>query len=315
MTFQQPMWLWLLLVAAALVAAYVVAQRRRSRYAVRFATLPMLERVAPTRPGWRRHLPAFAFLAALVVLTLAIARPVADVRVPRERATVIVAFDVSNSMMATDVSPSRMDVAKQAAVDFIQNMPEKFNVGLVSFARTATIVTRPTTDHEASAAALQSLTFNESTAIGDAVFSSLESISNFDAQSAEDPPPARIVLLSDGANTSGRPIAEAAEAARTANVPVSTIAFGTQEGTIELDGRSLPVPADEEALEGLATDTGGSFYEAASGDELSSVYADLESSIGWTTEPREITSMVAGVALAAAVLAGLFSLLWFARLP
>jgi Ca-activated chloride channel family protein len=315
MTFQQPLWLWLLVVAAALVVAYVFAQRRRSRYAVRFATLPMLERVAPTRPGWRRHLPAVAFLAALVVLTLAIARPTADVRVPRERATVIVAFDVSNSMMATDVSPSRLDVAKQAAVDFVQNMPEKFNVGLVSFARTATIVTRPTTDHAATASALQSLTVTESTAIGDAVFSSLESISSFDAQSAEDPPPARIVLLSDGANTSGRAIEDAAAAARTANVPVSTIAFGTPDGTIELEGRSIPVPADEAALEGLASDTGGTFYEAASGDELSNVYSDLESSIGWTTEPREITSIVAGVALAAAVLAGLFSLLWFARLP
>lgn len=315
MTFQQPLWLWLLLVAAALVVAYVFAQRRRSRYAVRFATLPMLERVAPTRPGWRRHLPAFAFLAALVVLTLAIARPVADVRVPRERATVIVAFDVSNSMMATDVSPSRLDVAKQAAVDFVRNMPEKFNVGLVSFARTATIVTRPTTDHAATASALRSLTITESTAIGDAVFSSLESISTLDAQSADDPPPARIVLLSDGANTSGRPIEEAAAAARTANVPVSTIAFGTADGSIELDGRSVAVPADEASLEGLASDTGGSFYQAASGDELSSVYADLESSIGWTTEPREITSIVAGVALAAAVLAGLFSLLWFSRLP
>ena len=211
MTFEQPLWLWLLLVVAALVVAYVVAQRRRSKYAVRFATLPMLEKVAPQRPGWRRHAPALAFLAAIVVLIIAIARPVADVQVPRERATVVVALDVSNSMAATDVAPSRFDVAKQAAVEFVQNLPEQFNVGLVSFARTATVVTTPTTDHQATMDAIGSLTMADSTAIGEAVLTSLQSIENLDDN--EDPPPARVVLLSDGGNTAGRPIDEAAAAA------------------------------------------------------------------------------------------------------
>ena len=313
MRFEQPLWLWLLLVAAALVVAYVVAQRRRSNYAVRFATLPMLEKVAPQRPGWRRHAPALAFLAAIVVLTIAIARPVADVRVPRERATVVVALDVSNSMAATDVAPSRFDVAKQAAVEFVQNLPEQFNVGLVSFARTATVVTTPSTDHQATMDAIGSLTMADSTAIGEAVLTSLQSIQNLDDN--EDPPPARVVLLSDGGNTAGRPIDEAAAAASQAGVPVSTIAYGSPEGTIDLDGRSIPVPADTESLEGLADATAGSFYSAESDAELRSVYSDLESSIGWTTEEREITNLVAGIALAAALLAGLASLLWFSRLP
>ncbi|MFC0627347.1 VWA domain-containing protein [Kribbella deserti] len=315
MRFEQPAWLWLLLLTVALVVAYAIAQKRRSRYAVRFATLPMLEKVTPKRPGWRRHLPAFAFLAAIVVLTIAIARPVADVRVPRERATVIVAMDVSNSMAATDVEPTRFEVAKQAATEFVQNLPEQFNVGLVSFARTATVVTAPSTNHQATTDAIGNLTMSDSTAIGEAVLTALQSIQNLDADAETDPPPARVVLLSDGGNTAGRPIEEAAQAATQAGVPVSTIAYGTAEGTIDIDGRNIPVPADTTSLEGLAESTSGSFYSAESDAELRSVYADLESSIGWTTEEREITNLVAGIALAAALLAGLASLLWFSRLP
>lgn len=315
MRFEQPAWLWLLLVAVALVIAYVIAQKRRSQYAVRFATLPMLAKVTPKRPGWRRHAPAFAFLAAIIVLTIAIARPVADVRVPRERATVIVAMDVSNSMAATDVEPNRFEVAKQAATEFVQNLPEQFNVGLVSFARTATVVTTPTTNHQATTDAIGNLTMTDSTAIGEAVLTALQSIQSLDAEAEADPPPARIVLLSDGGNTAGRPIDEAAQAATQAGVPVSTIAYGTAEGTVDIDGRNIPVPADTASLEGLADATSGSFYSAESDTELRSVYSDLESSIGWTTEEREITNLVAGIALAAALLAGLASLLWFSRLP
>jgi Ca-activated chloride channel family protein len=313
MRFEQPLWLWLLVLVAALVVAYVVAQRRRTRYAVRFATLPMLEKVTPQRPGWRRHAPAAAFLAAIVLLTLAIAKPVADIRVPRERATVMVAMDVSNSMAATDVSPSRFDVAKEAATDFVGNLPERFNVGLVSFARTATVVSPPSTDHAQTVDAIGNLTLADSTAIGEAVFTSLQAIQNLD--DSEDPPPARVVLLSDGTNTAGRSIDEAAQAAVQAGVPVSTIAYGTPSGTVDIGGRTVPVPADTESLRELAQATSGSFYSAESDSELRDVYSDLESSIGWTTEEREITNLVAGIALAAAVLAGLASLLWFSRLP
>jgi Ca-activated chloride channel family protein len=313
MRFEQPLWLWLLVIVAALVVAYVVAQRRRSRYAVRFATLPMLEKVAPRRPGWRRHAPALAFVAAMTVLTIAIARPVTDVRVPRERATVIVALDVSKSMAATDVEPSRLEASKGAAVEFVENLPEQFNVGLVTFAKSATVVTTPSTDHQATVDAIGNLTMSDSTAIGEAVLTSLQSIQNLDDE--EDPPPARVVLLSDGGNTAGRSLDEAAQAATQAGVPVSTIAYGTPEGTVDINGRTIPVPADGESLQGLADATSGSFYSAESDTELRSVYSDLESSIGWTTEEREITNLVAGIALAAALLAGLASLLWFSRLP
>jgi Ca-activated chloride channel family protein len=315
MKFEQPLWLWLLLVVAALVVAYLVAQRRRSKYAVRFATLPMLEKVAPRRPGWRRHAPALAFLAAMTVLTIAIARPVTDVRVPRERATVVVAMDISNSMAATDVEPNRFEVAKQAATEFVNDLPEQFNVGLVSFARTANVVAPPSTNHQATVDAINGLTLTDSTAIGEAVMTSLQAVRSLDADAAEDPPPTRIVLLSDGGNTSGRPVEEAAQAATEAGVPVSTIAYGTPEGTVDIEGRSIPVPADTESLRGLAEATSGSFYAAESDEELRDVYSDLQSSIGWTTEEREITNLVAGIALAVALLAGLASLLWFSRLP
>ncbi|MFC5264431.1 VWA domain-containing protein [Kribbella qitaiheensis] len=315
MKFEQPLWLWLLLVVAALVVAYLVAQRRRSKYAVRFATLPMLEKVAPRRPGWRRHAPALAFLAAMTVLTIAIARPVTDVRVPRERATVVVAMDISNSMAATDVEPNRFEVAKQAATEFVNDLPEQFNVGLVSFARTANVVAPPSTNHQATVDAINGLTLTDSTAIGEAVMTSLQAVRSLDADAAQDPPPTRIVLLSDGGNTSGRPVEEAAQAATEAGVPVSTIAYGTPEGTVDIEGRSIPVPADTESLRGLAEATSGSFYAAESDEELRDVYSDLQSSIGWTTEEREITNLVAGIALAVALLAGLASLLWFSRLP
>lgn len=312
MRFEQPLWLWLLVLVVALVAAYLVAQRRRSKYAVRFATLPMLEKVAPKRPGWRRHAPAVAFLAALTVLTIAIARPVADIRVPRERATIVVAMDVSNSMAATDVAPNRFEVAQQAAVEFVQELPEKFNVGLVSFARSATVVAPPSTNHQATVDAINGLELTDSTAIGDAVLTSLQAVRTIDP---EDPPPSRIVLLSDGGNTSGSPIDEAADAAVQAGVPVSTIAYGTAEGTVNIEGRDIPVPADTEALQSLAEATSGEAYAAESDEQLRDVYSDLQSSIGWTTEPREITNLVAGIALAAALLAALASLLWFSRLP
>jgi Ca-activated chloride channel homolog len=312
MRFEQPLWLWLLVLVAVLVVAYLIAQRRRTKYAVRFATLPMLEKVAPKRPGWRRHAPAAAFLAALTVLTIAIARPVADIRVPRERATVLVAMDVSNSMAATDVAPNRFEVAQQAATEFVRDLPAKFNVGLVSFARTATVVAAPSTDHQATVDAINGLQLSDSTAIGDAVLAGLQAVRTIDP---DDPPPSRIVLLPDGGNTAGSPIDDAAEAAAQAGVPVSTIAYGTAEGTVNLEGRDIPVPADTEALQGLAEATDGTFYQAQNNDQLRDVYSDLQSSIGWTTESREVTNLVAGIALAAALLAAIASLFWFSRLP
>jgi Ca-activated chloride channel family protein len=329
MTFLSPGRLWLLLAVVALVAVYLLVQRRRKAYAVRFTNLALLDRIAPRRPGWRRHVPAAAFLGMLGLLVVGFARPTAEVQVPRERATVMVAVDVSNSMEATDVAPSRLAAAEQAAGAFVDQLPERFNVGLVTFSGTATVVVPPTQDHAAVRQAVQNLQLGPATAIGEAVYSSLQGIATVDtgqstadgaagpdgAAPDEEPAPARIVLMSDGSNTAGRDPAEAAAAARAAGVPVSTIAYGTAEGTITLGGQTQAVPVDAEALRQLAQDTGGEAYTAATGEELSEVYADIGSSVGTRAERQEVSAWFIGAALLAGVAAAALSLLWFARLP
>jgi Ca-activated chloride channel family protein len=309
--------LWLLLALAALVAAYVLVQARRSRYAVRFTNLKLLERVAPTTPGWRRHVPAGLFLAMLALFLTAFAQPSAQVQVPRERATIVVALDVSPSMMAGDVAPDRLSAAKQSARAFVEQLPERFQVGLVSFARSGSAQVAPTTDRDALLGAIDRLAISSTggTAIGDAITTSLNSIASLDEQAAEDPPPARIVLLSDGGNTAGQPPEQAAAQAARAAVPVFTIAFGTPDGAVNLNGRQLAVPVDGDTLRGIAGQTGGEFYEASSGEELSDVYADIGSSIGYRTEWREISAWFVGLGLLTSLAVAATSLLWFSRLP
>jgi Ca-activated chloride channel family protein len=315
MTFHSPWALLLLVPVVAMAAAYLVLQRRRRRYAVRFASLPMLEKVAPEGPGWRRHAPAVVFVLVLLTLGFAAGRPEVDVRVPHERATVIVAIDVSQSMQATDVSPNRLDAARDAARAFIGELPESFNVGVVTFSGSTSVLAAPTTDHDDVVARLQGLTLADSTAIGEAVYTSLGQVAAMAREAGEADVPARVVLLSDGSNTRGRDPQAAARAAAEAGVPVSTIAYGTAGGTIENQGRSIAVPVDHESLAELAETSGGQAYTAESGEELAAVYDDIGSAIGWRTEPREITPYLAALALLLALGAGAMSLRWFARLP
>ncbi len=311
MSFFSPERLWLLAAVVALAVVYVVVQRRRSRYAVRFTNLSLLDKVAPRRPGWRRHAPALAFLVMLVLLVTAFARPAANARVPRERATIIVALDVSGSMAATDVEPNRLEAAQRAALAFVDQLPDRFNVGLVAFDRDTSVLAQPSTEREVIRGQLQNLNLGPGTAIGEAVFTALGTIAGFDLQASSSPPPARIVLLSDGANNTGRPPSQAAEAAAAAKVPVSTIAYGTPDG--QLNG--TPVPVDGATLQRLAEATGGSFYEAATGEELQQVYQDIGSSIGFRTERREVSAWFVGIGLIAALAAAAASLAWFSRLP
>ncbi|HEY3201070.1 MAG TPA: VWA domain-containing protein [Actinomycetes bacterium] len=315
MTFLSPGRLWLLLAVAALAVVYVVMQRRRSKYAVRFTNLALLDKVAPTQPGWRRHLPAAAFLAMLGLLVVAFARPADNVRVPRERATVIVVLDVSASMLATDVEPDRITVAREAAEAFVDKLPAQFNVGLVAFSRAASVVVPPTTDRDVLTRGISSLNTGPGTAIGDGITTSLQAIAALDAQAAIDPPPARIVLLSDGANTAGRSPEVAAAAAGQAQVPVYTIAYGTDDGVVEINGEVIPVPADPQTLQEVADATGGRAYEAASGEELREVYEDIGSSVGYRLVKQDVTARYVGFGLIVAFAAATASLLWFSRLP
>ena len=317
MTFQAPIWLLALLGIAALVGYYVLVQRRRKAYAARFTNVALLGSIMPKRPGWRRHV-AFGVLAlGLATLVVSLAVPSTVVRVPREKATVVMAVDVSLSMQATDIAPDRFRAMQTAAKEFVEVLPERINLGLVSFAGTATTVVPPTTDRPQVANAIENLDLAESTAIGEAIFTSLTTIENFQSTvetRGEEPPPARIVLLSDGTNTVGRENTQAIDAARAAGVPVSTIAFGTDYGTLDLDGEIVPVPVDRAALEKIADETGGSYSEAVSAAELEQVYADLGSQIGYTDEPKDVSAWFVRAGVVVALLGVVLSLLWTNRL-
>jgi Ca-activated chloride channel homolog len=317
--WQSPVRLWLLLGVAALAVAYLLAQRRRSRYAVRFTNLRLLDRVAPRRPTWRRHLPAGLFLAMLALLVVGFARPTAEVRVPRERATVMVAVDVSTSLLAGDVEPDRLSAAKGAARRFVDGLPGEFNVGLVAFAGSAAVLVPPGTDREALHDGIERLdegvTGVQGTAIGEAINTSLGAVKALDDKAATQPPPARIILLSDGANTSGMDPMEAAAEAVAFEVPVHTISFGTPSGFVDRGGRPIQVPVDGETLRAVAEETGGGFHEAASSAELRAVYEDIGSSVGWRKVRQDISARFIGLGLVFAMGAAFGSMRWFSRLP
>ncbi len=323
MSFLSPERLWLLMLVAVLIGAYVLIQRRRKVYSLRFASPELFDSIAPEGPGFRRHVPPIVFLAALAVLVAAFAQPARQVQVPRERATVIVAIDVSLSMQATDVEPDRISAAQMAANRFIDELPPTLNVGIVSFAGSASVLVSPTIDRLPAHNAINNLRLAESTAIGEAIFTSLDALLTVPVDGSTEPPPARIVLLSDGQTTVGRPDAEAVNAAVAADVPVSTIAFGTTWGTIVYDDpttalverQEIPVPVMEDNLRAIADGTNGAFFTASSLDELEAVYNDIGSAIGYELVDREITDWFVGGGVALLALAAVFSLVWFQRLP
>jgi Ca-activated chloride channel family protein len=220
-------------------------------------------------------------------------------------------------MQATDVQPTRFQAMQTAAKEFVNILPARINLGLVSFAGTATTLVPPTTDRLQVRTSLDNLDLAESTAIGEAVFTSLTAIENYQASidvPTDELPPARIVLLSDGTNTVGRDESQAIDAAKQAGVPVSTIAFGTDYGSLDIDGETVPVPVDRAALEQIADETGGSYSEAASASELEDVYADIGSQIGYTTEPQDISPWFVRAGVVLALLGVGLSLLFTNRL-
>lgn len=319
MTFQSPFRLWLLLGIAVLAVAYLLTERRRQRDGPRFAGPWTLSRIAPSRQRWRRHLPATLFLLMLASLALGFARPQDNVRVPRERATIVVAVDVSASMLAGDVEPDRLAAARSAASRFVDGLPDSFNIGLVAFAGNTAVVVSPGTDRQALRRGLAALAEDSvsypGTAIGEAISTALQAIRNLDAESAEDPPPARVVLLSDGANTSGSAPEEAAAEAADLGVSVDTISVGTPDGVVDLNGRAVRVPVDGATLRTVARLTGGAYHEAGSREELAAVYDDIGSSVGYRTQRRDITVRFMGLGLLSAVAGAGVSLVCSSRLP
>jgi Ca-activated chloride channel family protein len=316
-TFLSPERLLLLALPLALLASYVLLARRRRLRAVRLPTTRVLAAVAPKRSVWRRHAPAAVALLTVVLLVVAVARPARDERVPREAAVVVLAVDVSASMTATDVAPSRIDAAVAAASDFVDDVPDRFQLGLVAFDGTARVLTTPTEDHDAVRAALQRLTPGEGTAAGEGIAAALDAISSSVEQAGGGglDLPASIVLLSDGATTVGRPVEEAAREAADRSVPVSTIAFGTDRGTVVMGGEVVPVPADRQTMEAVADLTGGTAAEAETADEQHDVYDDIGARVGSVVEQREIGRAFLGVALVALLAAVASSFVWSPRLP
>ena len=304
--FLAPNRLWLLAVIPVLVGLYLwLVQRKHRRNAKLGRT--MFDLVIPRDRTWLRHVAVGLSILSLLTLTLAFAKPKDEVLVPRERATIVVTIDISLSMQATDVEPNRLDAAKAAAEQFVTSLPPKFNVSLVTFAGTATIVVPPTLDRGAVTASIRSLQPQASTAIGEGIYTSLAALLQVppDPDDPKAVAPARIVLLSDGKTQVLRPSAQAAEAARVQKVPIYTIAYGTADGYIEIGGRREPVPVDRAELARVSKISGGEAYTATSAGELKQVYADIGSSVGKEKVDQEVTSRYAGFGLAFAILAAL----------
>lgn len=322
--FLHPGRLWLLVGVAILAVAHVVVSLLRQRAAIRFTQADMLHTVAPKRPGWRRHVVAGAQLLGVTAAVIAVAQPVnREVIRPETEGRIMILFDVSLSMEATDVSPSRLAAAQEEALAFVDSVRDDVEVGLVSFSGAVHVEQQPTLDRNRVKRSIERLSLDEATAIGDALYTGVNVLTSAagsgdgdptdgdadETEGASDSSPGVIVLLSDGETTFGRDTVEGGEIAQAANVPVFTIAFGTDEGTITdpRSGQTVDVPVQPGPLREVAELTGGQAYEAGSETELSKAYDDidelLEETIG--EEEEVVTEQTWKWALAAAVLLGI----------
>ena len=349
MTFAEPLLLVALIGVPLALLGYVLVQRRRSRYVVRFTNVELLANLVPKAPAWRRHVPPALYLAAMAALVIALARPSAMVAVPREDATIILAMDTSGSMLATDVAPSRLASAKQAATTFVDQLPPTFQVGLVTFSTSAQVAVRPTTDRAEIHAALDSLVADGGTALGDAIGTSTDmarevidtaaaagvpspspsasptptaspSASSAPAKGGE-PPLVATVLLSDGSNSTGElePDVAAREAA-SIGMPVYTIALGTADGVVTVQDEfgmdhTVEVPPDTDTLAAIAETTGARSFQAPTASDLQQIYESLGSRVGVRNEPQEVTQWFAAAGLALMVGGAALAAHWFNRFP
>lgn len=304
------------LVIAGLAACYVAAVRARQRRVLRFANMEVLERVAPKRSTRWRHLPAVLLLAALALLTTAMAAPTHDVRIPRNRAVVMLVIDVSESMIATDVAPTRIEAARAAGKQFAEHLSPGINLGLVKFSSGAMLLVSPTTDHGAVSRAIDQLKPEPRTATGEGIFTALQAIATLGAVmgGGDGPPPASIVVESDGKETvpsnpdAARGEYTAARAARDQGVKISTISFGTLYGTVDIGGMNVPVPVDDASLQQVADISGGQAYRAGTLGQLKDAYTSLQEQIGYETIHGDASATwirLGGVVMAIALLAGL----------
>jgi Ca-activated chloride channel family protein len=321
MTFLSAWRLLLLVAPIVLLVAYVLVQRRRHAQVVKFTSVAMLDSVAPKRSGWQRHLAAGGALASLVVLTIAFAQPVMALPTPRERATILLTLDTSASMAATDVSPNRLQAAEEQARVFVEGLPDTVQVGLVTFDVSSRLVVSPTDDHAQVLNALRNLEVGPGTATADGIRTSLAAIKGLPASDSASKAPTAIVLMSDGTPTIAAdgqdPVQAANDAAieaKTAGVPIETIAFGTADGTVNVRGQDVPVPTDVDAMATIAKLSGGRSFSAETAGQLGDIYAKIGSSVAYEVKTQEVTAFFAGIALLLAIAAATAGLIWNQRL-
>lgn len=345
MEFQWVEMLWLLLLVPVLIAAYVLAQRRRQKYALRYASLSLIKEALGRGPGWRRHVPPAIFLIGLIVMIIALARPSAVVVLPSQQGTIILTFDVSGSMRAEDVKPNRLEAAKIAARAFVEKQPPSVRIGVVAFSDNAAIVQNPTNDREAILGAIARLQPQRGTAIGRGILTSLDALVDTPPQLAVAPPffrrderfeslilptptptptplprgeyaPAVVILLSDGESNVGPPPLEVVQNAEDRGVRIFTVGLGTPEGiVISAGGRNIRVRLDEPTLQKIAERTNGRYFRAENAEDLKSVYEGLSMRLTFKTERTELTALFTAAATVLMLIAGTLSMWWFNRLP
>ena len=347
--FLSPEALWLLLAGPVLVGAYVLLMRRRRKVVLRYATLAPLKEALGPRQSLRRHVPPFLFLLGLMAAILAVARPTATVTLPSDKRTIVMAIDVSLSMRARDIEPSRLVAAQNAAKAFVQKQPDDTRIGIVTFAGTAALVQPPTRDREALVAAIDRFALQRHTAIGSGLLVSLAALfpdEDIDVEKAvlggtstreraqrlrPDPPDARpkaepppvppgsfrsgaIILLTDGRRTTGPDPLEVANMASRRGVRVFTVGFGkTGGGPAEVDGYSMFMAFDETTLKSIAGITHGDYFHAPSAEDLAKVYGELATRFELERQHTEVTALLAAAGALLLLTAATLSVHWFRR--
>ncbi|HVN55661.1 MAG TPA: VWA domain-containing protein [Anaerolineaceae bacterium] len=336
MTFIWPLMLFTLILVPLLIIQYVSLQRRRQRMANQFASLGMGQNAGMMKqPGIRRHIPPLFFLTGLTILLVAIARPQTNVNLPKIEGTVILAFDVSGSMAADDMKPTRLEAAKAAARDFVQRQPTTVQIGVVGFSDSGYSVQSPTNDQQSILAAIERLTPQRGTSVGHGIQASLNAIavgkgqvshlySNLTPQPTASPTPvpkgtytsAVIIMLSDGDNNENPDPFGEAKTAADRGVRIYTVGIGSPAGTtLHVNGFTVHTQLDEATLQQIAQITDGEYFNAQTGQELHSIYDHLDPELILKPEKLEVTSLFAGASILALMIGGVFSLLWFSRLP
>lgn len=335
MSFIWPIMLLSLLLVPLFIWLYLRIQQRRRQLAANFGMLGLPQAGGGRPLGQRRHLPPALFLAGLTILLLAMARPETIVNLPRIEGTVILGFDVSGSMAADDLKPTRMEAAKAAAQKFIEQQPNTVQIGIVAFSDGGFVVQPPTNDPDALLATINRLTPQRGTSLGQGIFAALKTIfpdEESDAPAGDDltptPPPsptsvpagtytpAIIVLLTDGENNADPDPIAAAQTAADRGVRIYPIGVGSTEGTlIHVEGFTIQTQLDEGLLQRIARITDGVYYNAQNEEELEAIYANLTPQLVVKPEKMEITSIFAGIGILILLIGGMSSLLWFSRMP